>query len=130
MTFNLNNHNSQDNSGSPAERFFLRGICSSLPNSFERNLKASDLMKIRSDKRQKLASKKGRTSKDEFYAGQTVRIQDVISKNWFKKGTIEESRKADDYQETSFIIRLLNGRLTTRHRCHIKPDVTRNTKIS
>ena len=90
MTFNLNNHSSQDNSGSPAERFFLRGIRSSLQNSFERNLKASDLMKIRSDKRQKLASKQGRISKDGFYTGQTVRIQDVGPKTGSRRASLKK----------------------------------------
>ena len=101
-----------------------------MPNSFEKNLKVADLIKIRSEKRQKLASKKGRTSTDEFFIGQEVRVQDVVSKNWHKKGTIQESREADDGQETSFIIKMENGRLTTRHRCHIKPNVTRNSKVT
>ena len=78
LVFNVNNHAAQDHSGTNAERFLLRGIRTNLPNSFKRNIKVDDLIKIRSDKRQKLATKQGRKSSDEFEVGQEVRVQDTV----------------------------------------------------
>ena len=57
-------------------------------------------------------------------------MQDTVSKNWHRKGEIIEARVADDGQETSFVVKMDNGRVTTRHRIHLKPNITRNTKIN
>ena len=74
--------------------------------------------------------KQGRKSSDEFEVGQEVRVQDTVSKNWHKKGEIIEAREVDDGQNTSFLVKMDNGRVTTRHRIHLKPNITRNTKIN
>merc|ERR1712106_441961 len=108
VVFNVNNHVSQNDSGSNAERFFLRGIRSNLPNSFRRNLNVDDLIRIRSDKRQKAAEKMGRRSADEFEVGQVVRVQDTVNKHWKKKGEIIEARTTDDGQHDSFRVRMEN----------------------
>ena len=129
VVFNVNNHVSQNDSGSNAERFFLRGIRSNLPNSFRPNLNVDDLIRIRSDKRQKAAEKMGRRSADEFEVGQVVRVQDTVNKHWKKKGEIIEARTTDDGQHASFRVRMENGHISTRHRVHLKPDVTRNTRL-
>ena len=88
-----------------------------------------DLIKICSDKRQKMALKQGKRSSDHFEVEQVVRVQDTISRNWHKKGEIVEAREADDGQNTSFLVKMENGRISTRHRVHLKPNVTRNTRI-
>ena len=107
--FDVNNHEAINGSGTPNERFFLRGIRSGLPNSFKKHLKADDLMKIRAAKQMKAAVKKGKMSADSFSVGDSVRIQDMKSKRWNRSGTIKESRTSNDGQEVSFVIQMENG---------------------
>ena len=44
------------------------------------DIKHNDLIRIRNDKQVKLALQKGRSSKDVFEVGDTVRVQDAITK--------------------------------------------------
>ena len=122
--FNVNNEPASSGAGSPAERFFLRGIRSTLPNSFKRNLQIQDLMTIRDQKRKKLASRRGRKSTDIFQEGDPVRIQDPISKRWNIKGKIESIRSSADGVQSSFQIKKSNGRSTLRHQSHVRHDIT------
>ena len=113
--FGINQHQAQDGSGSPSERFFRRQIRTNLPKLIRKELQHEDLMRIRSEKQQKAARKKGKMSSDTFELGDDVRIQNMATRHWDKSGVIKEVRTADDGQEVSFIISLPNGRETIRH---------------
>ena len=86
--FNYNHQKNPDGSGSPSERFFGRSHRTKLPNSFVRNLEVADLNRIRNSKRNKLAQKQGRRSVDPFSLGDSVRVQDHVTKRWTIKGKI------------------------------------------
>ena len=73
-------------------------------------------MRIRSEKQQKAAKKKGKMSADSFELGDDLRIQNMATRHWDKSGIIKEVRHADDRQELSFIISLPNGKETIRHK--------------
>ena len=84
--FGINQHQAQDSSGSPSERFFKRHIRSGLPKIIRKELQHEDLMRIRSEKQQKAAKKKGKLSADTFELGDEVRIQNAATKRWDKSG--------------------------------------------
>ena len=94
-----------------------------------KELRHEDLMRIRSDKQQKLAKKQGRRSSDTFLEGDSVRIQNMRSGRWDKSGIIKEVRRSDDGQGVSFIISLPGGKETIRHRSHLRYNLNRYTKI-
>ena len=48
--FGINQHQAQDGSGSPSQRFFRRHIRTNLPMLIRKELKHEDLMQIRSEK--------------------------------------------------------------------------------
>ena len=84
LCFNINNHQSQDGSGTANSSFLRRAPRTNLPNSMETEVKHSDMITIRHDKQMKIALQKGRTSKDVFKCGDAVRVQDPLSKKWLK----------------------------------------------
>ena len=128
--FAINQHQAQDGSGSPSQRFFRRHIRTNLPMLIRKELKHEDLMQIRSEKQQKAARKKGKMSADTFEEGDSVRIQNMANSRWDKSGTIKEVRTSDDGQGVSFLISLPNGRETIRHRSHLRHNINRYTRIS
>ena len=130
MVFGINNHASQDGSGSPSERFFKRQIRSGLPSIIKKEIQYEDLMRIRAKKQQETAKKKGRLSADTFEINDEVCIQNAANKSWDKTGTIVEKRQSDDGQDFYFIISLANGRQTIRHRSHLRHNVTMYVYIS
>ena len=87
-------------------------------------------MRIRSEKQQKAARKKGKMLSDTFELGDDVRIQNMATRRWDKSGVIKEVRTADNGQEVSFIISLPNGRETIRHRSHLRHNINRYTHIT
>ena len=66
VVFGINQHASQDGSGSPSEIFFKRQIRSGLPSIIKKDIKHEDLMRIRARKQLETAKKKGRVSADTF----------------------------------------------------------------
>ena len=64
--FMINNHVQQDGSGTPAQRFFRRGVRTMLPNSIVREVDHRALIKKRHEKQVKIAQEKGRSSADIF----------------------------------------------------------------
>ena len=68
--FGINQHASQDGSGSPSERFFKRRIRSGLPSIIKKEIKHEDLMRIKTRKQLETAKKKGRVSADTFEMNQ------------------------------------------------------------
>ena len=130
VVFGINQHQAQDGSRSPSERFFKRHIRSGLPSIIKKELKSEDLMRIRAEKQQKAAKKKGKLSADTFELGDEVWIQNAANKRWDKSGIIKEVRQSDDGQDVSFIISLANGKETIRHRYHLRHNNTRYTRVS
>ena len=74
--FMINNHVQSDGSGTAAQRFFRRGVRTLLPNSIVREVDHRQLIQKRHEKQVKIATAKGRTSKDVFVNGDKVRVQD------------------------------------------------------
>ena len=126
--FNFNNMPAPSGQGTPAERFFRRGIRSILPNSYKKNLRADDMVQLRQWKREKLARRRGRTSKDVFKVNDPVRVQNPANKKWDIKGTVEEVRTHPNGEASSYVVRKNNGRRTIRHYSHIRHDVTADNK--
>merc|ERR1711954_627534 len=88
------------------------------------------LMRICSDKQQKLEKKQGRRSSDTFLEGDSVRIQNMRSGRWDKSGMIKEVRRSDDGQGVSIIISLPDGKETIRQRSHLRFNLNRYTRIT
>merc|ERR1711954_462531 len=126
----INQHQDQDGSGSPSQRFFRRHIQTNLPMLINKELKHEDLMRIWSKKQQKAARKHGKRNADTFLEGDSVRIQNMQNGRWDKSGTIKEVRTSDDGQGVSFLISLPNGRETIRHCSHLRYNLNRYTRIS
>ena len=53
--------------------------------------------------------------------GQRVRLQNVGTRDWDLKGTVERLRYADDGRVVSYYIMTDRNHLTTRHRRYLKP---------
>ena len=85
-------------------------------------------MKIRNNKRKKLAEKRGCKSVGLFRVGDPVRVQDPRSKEWLIRGTIQEIRHTQDGTQSDFNIRKTNGKMTLRHISHVRHDVTLNNR--
>ena len=116
----LSNSHSQEGCGSAMERFHGRAPRTYLPNSVERFVEHRQLIQNRTEKQVKLARKKGRTSSDEFQAGDQILIQDNVTKRWSKKGTITEARTAEDDSAQSFKILTEDGRVCVRNKRFLK----------
>ena len=79
VVFGINQHQAQDSFGSPSERLFKRHIRSGLPSIIKKELQHEDLMKIRAEKQQKAAKKKGKLSADTFELEDEVWIQNAAN---------------------------------------------------
>ena len=123
--FYINTH--KNDGGSPAERFFRRGPRTCLPNSITRELDHVDLIKTRHAAQERLARSRGHTSRDQFKVGDVVVLQDPVSKKWKARGTVFEARRADDGTHHSFVISLMEGGETLRHKRHLRHDVANST---
>ena len=126
--FNYNNMPAPSGEGTPAERFFHRGIRSLLPNSFKTNLRHDDMVAIRQWKREKLARRRGRSSTDVFMVNDPVRLQNPISKKWDIRGIVLEIRTHPNGEPSSYVVRKQNKKTTIRHASHIRHDVTADQK--
>ena len=122
MVFNINNHEQKGDAGSAAKRFFRRGVRTLLPNSIVREIDHRSLIKARHDKQTRIAEEKGRSSKDTFEVGDSVLIQDQLTKRWILKGEISELRIADDGSTQSYQVRMNDGSLFLRNKRFIKHD--------
>ena len=123
-TFMINNHVQNDGSGTAAQRFFRRGVRTLLPNSIIREVDHRALIKKRHEKQMKIATQKGRSSKDAFKIGDLVSVQDNKSGKWCHKGKISECRLADDGYVQSHMIEMSDGSGSIlRHQRFIKHDI-------
>jgi hypothetical protein len=116
----LSNSHNQGDCGSALERFLGRAPRTYLPNSVERFVEHKQLILKRAEKQTKLALKKGRSSSDQFQAGDRVLIQDNLTKRWNKKGTIDSARQAEDDSSQSFVITTEEGRTCVRNKRFLK----------
>ena len=64
---------------------------------------------------------KNKKNKILYTVGQRVRLQNVGTKDWDLKGTVERLRYADDGRVVSYYIMTDLNNLTTRHRRYLKP---------
>ena len=91
-------------------------------------------MESRHRQQVKLAEKQGRTSKDCFKAGDSVRLKVPKSGKWDKKGVVKEQRNAPDGKAYSFIVTMENGCESIRHKYHLKHhedgNVERDARMS
>ena len=122
MVFNINNHVQRGDAGSAAQRFFRRGVRTLLPNSIVREIDHRQLIKARHEKQTRIATEKGRSSKDSFKVGDKVVIQDHLTRRWTLKGEINDLRIADDGSTQSYEVRMNDGALFLRNKRFIKHD--------
>merc|ERR1712105_451576 len=121
LLFAINTTSSSEGTGSPADRFFGRSIRSRLPNSVDPGIKSDKLIEKRIEKHDERITKKNKKNKILYKVGQRVRLQNVATKDWDLKGTVERLRYADDGRVVSYYIMTDRNHLTTRHRRYLKP---------
>ena len=95
ITFAINDTASKEGTGSANERFFGRSIRSKLPNSINPEIKSSELISRRIQKHDDRIKNKNKTNKILCEVGQRVRLQNVSTRDWELKGTIDQIRTAD-----------------------------------
>ena len=115
ITFAINDTASSEGTGSANERFFGRSIRSRMPNSVNPEIKSAELINIRVEKHDNRIKGKNKTNKILYEVGQRVRLQNVVSKDWSLKGTIDLLRTTDDGRVVSYDIITDKGHRTTRH---------------
>ena len=90
---------SQEGTGSSNDRFLSR-----MPNSINPEIKSVELINVREEKHDDRIKGKNRTNKILYEVGQRVRLQNVVSKDWSLKGTIDLLRTTDDGRLVSYAI--------------------------
>ena len=63
---------------------------------------------------------KNKTNKILYQVGQRVRLQNIATRDWDLKGTIDEVRTADDSRIYSYDVFTDRNHMTTRHRRYLK----------
>merc|ERR1712030_188118 len=121
LIFAINTTTSSECTGSPADRFFGRSVRSRLPNSVDPEVKSNELIEKRIRKHDARITNKNKRNKVRYQIGQRVRLQNVATRDWDLKGTVESLRTADDGRVVSYYIMTDRNHLTTRHRRFLKP---------
>ena len=121
LIFAINTTTSSEGTGSPADRFFGRSVRSRLPNSFDPEVRSNELIKKRITKNDARIKNKNKRNKIIYQIGQRVRLQNVATRDWDLKGTIDRVRTADDGRVVSYFVLTDKNHLTTRHRRFLKP---------
>ena len=121
LVFAINTTTSSEGTGSPADRFFGRLIRSRLPNSVDPGINSDKLIRQRIEKHDAMISDKNKRNKIVYQVVQRVRLQNVATRDWDLKGTVERLRYADDGRVVSYYIMTDRNHLTTRHRRFMKP---------
>ena len=74
---------------------------------------------------EKIAAKKGNSSRDSFSVGDRVRIRSHLDGRWDKRGTIVEARSSGTSSPpASFVIKTDGGTELVRHKSYLKYDIT------
>ena len=121
LVFAINTTASSEGTGSPADRFFGRSIRGRLPNSLEPNIKSDELIRKRILTHDGRIKNKNKKNKIFYTVGQRVRLQNIGTKDWDLKGTVERMRYTDDGRVVSYYVMTDTNNLTTRHRRYLKP---------
>merc|ERR1712002_906752 len=121
LVFAINTTASSEGTGSPADRFFGRSIRGRLPNSINPEIKSEELIQKRIQTHDGRIKEKNKKNKIFYTVGQRVRLQNVGTKDWDLKGTVERLRYADDGRVVSYYVMTDLNNLTTRHRRYLKP---------
>ena len=121
ITFAINDTASSEGTGSANDRFFGRSIRSKLPNSISPEIKSSELISRRIQKHDDRIKNKNKTNKILYEIGQRVRLQNVSTRDWDLKGTIDLLRTTDDGRVVSYDVLTDKGHMTTRHRRYLRP---------
>ena len=103
LTFAINTTTSCEGTGSSADRFFGRSVRSRLPNSFDPEIRSTELIEKRIIKHDARIKNKNKTNKIIYQIGQRVRLQNVSTRDWELKGTIDRVRTADDGRTCGFL---------------------------
>ena len=104
MTFAINSTASQEGTGSANDRFLGRSVRSRMPNSINPEIESSNLIKRRIEKHDNRIKGKNKTNKILYKVGDRVRLQNVATKEFILKGTIELLRTTDDGRVVSYDI--------------------------
>ena len=88
------------------------------------------MVRLHHSKQEKLARRKGRSSRALFEEDDLVRVQCPLSKRWDKQGTIVKKRISDEGQQTSFEVRMEGGGLSVRHKQHLRHAVRSTERVS
>merc|ERR1711888_103200 len=107
LLFAINTTASSEGTGSPADRFFGRSIRGRLPNSVDPEIKSQELIQKRIQNHDGRINNKNKKNKIFYKVGQHVRLQNVGTKDWDLKGTVERLRYADDGRVVSYYIMVL-----------------------
>ena len=94
---------------------------SRLPNSFDPEIRSTELIKRRIIKHDARIKNKNKTNKIRYQIGQRVRLQNISTRDWELKGTIDRVRTADDGRVVSYDVLTDRNHMTTRHRRYLKP---------
>ena len=84
-------------------------------------IKSSELISRRIQKHDDIIENKNNTSKILYEIGQRVRLQNVSTRDWELKGTIDQMRTTDDGRVVSYDVLTDKGHMTTRHRRYLRP---------
>ena len=95
------------------ERLLGRSARSRIPNSVNPEIESSNLIKRRIEKHDNRIKGKNKTNKILYKVGDRVRLQNVATKEFILKGTIEPLRTTDDERVVSYDIVMEKGYMTT-----------------
>ena len=95
IVFQINSNISQDMTGSANDRFLMRSVRSSMPNSINPQLDPQMLINRRIEKHEGRIKNKNKTNKVIYPVGARVRLQDAKTKLFDTNGTILEPRWTD-----------------------------------
>ena len=104
--------------GSPWTRFHRREPRKSGVPSLMRDvnqLQIQEMITKRREAQEKTARERGRSSREEFQAGDKVRMWNPSLRNWSYKGTVVEGHASDDGVDRSFSVELDDGRILRRN---------------
>ena len=104
LVFAINTTASSEGTGSPADRFFGRSIRGRLPNSVDPEIKSEELIQKRIQTHDGRIKEKNKKNKIFYTVGQRVRLQNVGTKDWDLKGTVERLWYADDGRVVSYYV--------------------------
>ena len=105
--------------GSPIARFLGRNVRGAIANSLDRHINWEKMMENRALQHQKRVDKKGRKPKETYEIGEVCFVQDMVTRQWSKRGTVISIRTAQDGTVVSYLLDI-NGFQTLHHRRYLR----------